>query len=316
MRALKNWTVTTKSLRYAERGLLNYANYLIDQERHKEQSIQVVGNNLENIAKRANEYDLHKRLEVKANKGGRPANYGWSVMFSYPFKIGAADFEQLIKKVTTDFYRYVNEVNQLNLNDEEIEELSNDYVLSVIHRGENINNHVHIVFSKHLPKRKSGLFSTNKKTITTIDLTKKKYTYNLKAINDRAVKSVLGIEKESYTIKKNTQSKKRKSQATTKRIALDIEKGELTHARAELEKQMRAYDSKLLEIEKKYNHSVEINKKLKEEAVEMQEYKRERFLKDLELHRDYMSKGMTIKAEKLEAKIERKIQKNNPSPGM
>ena len=314
---LKNWTAVAKSLKYGEKGFLNYLYYLKDQRRHRDQEIEELldHDNPKRILRQVNELEINRHFTKQQYKGGRPANYGWSVILSYPFQVPPAELKKLLLEITIKFYQYVNEENDLNLKDEEIRDQAHNYVVAVSHRGEKINNHMHLIFGKHLIKRSKGFLSESKE-IVSVDLTKKKYTRMLKNINDQVVEDILQITKSDYIIKSHHKQKRRKSIATTKRMSLDIKLSEVQKEREELHSMTREYEAKLEAIEKEYQEAVELSKGLKEKTAEFKEYAQERFKKDLELHRDYMSKGMTIKAEKLEAKIERKIQKFNPTPGL
>ncbi len=181
MRELKNWTITAKAVKHGENGLLNYVSYLNDSSRHKEQIITKLSDtkSLKIMLENNHNFELQRRLEEKRHKGGRPSNVGWSSVFSYPFDMTNQQFILVKNRVAFDFYTYVNEVEKLGLSVEEIQQKANE-VVGVIHNGNNVKNHMHLIFDKIFLITEKHLLKKNEKKLISVDLTKKKYLYNLK----------------------------------------------------------------------------------------------------------------------------------------
>lgn len=308
MRQLKNWTITAKSVKNGAEGLLNYVGYLSDTHRHTKQVLTTITDedNLKNIMKKSSDFELDKKLLKRRHKGGRPSNFGWSTVLSYPFEISNDDFKKVLFEVATNFYTYVNSEENLNLKEDEILEQATKYIVAVIHQGEKINNHIHIIFGKHFIRRNKGIFS-DKTTNVSIDLTKKKYLHRLKIFNDEAVSNILHIDKVSYKIKSKTKQSKRQSISHTKRQKLDIELAEVEQLKSEV-KLLRLKYAELSEKAQISNDKALTLTNMKQDALqELQGYARSRFEKDLALHSSYIEKGMTQKADKLKAKIENRL---------
>lgn len=226
MRTLKNWTIVCKSIKHGQRGLLNYHRYLNDQQRHDNQIINNITpiSGLEYLLRKHQDFELQQKLK---NKGGRPSNPGWSAMCSYPFDLNEKEFKELKTKVLKEFYKYVSDVNKLKLTDKMIEEQIASSI-AIIHSGDNINNHLHLILNKVFLKKPF----IGKPELVSIDLTKKKYSHMLKVINDKWCIQLFQKSTVDYNIKTDAAPQKRrrsgisitreKLAASTKRVA-DLE---------------------------------------------------------------------------------------------
>ena len=325
MRKLKNWTITSKAVKHGQQGLLNYNNYLEDIKRHKGQKLTRISpqNDLKYMLQSHNDFIVQNQLETKRHKGGRPANVGWSSQLSYPFDISEEDFRKLRMRITSDFYNYVNITEKLNMTEEDILELI-DSTISVIHSGETVNNHIHMIFNKVMKKRTNNKIFKDTMKLVSIDLTKKKYLYNLKIINDKAVEDILKINKADYTIKTTERpQKKRKTRIQIKMEKLDKKEAEL-YEKADIlaEREQQLDKAKKITIEQykkvknlkqQYEKNLkafgEMAEKYKIDIKKQREYMEKHFEEDLKRHTKYMSEGKTIKADKLADKIETKLKK-------
>lgn len=322
MGILKNWTITAKGMKNGQNGLFNYVNYLNDTNRHKGQKLTDISHDkaLKNMLQSHNDFELEKQLEQKRHKGGRPSNVGWSAQLSYPFDITNEQFFQLKNRITYDFYNYVNNIEKLGMTDNDIRELM-DSTIGVIHSGETVNNHIHMIFNKVMPKKVKHLLKTTKIKKTSIDLTKKKYLYNLKLINDKAIEEILNINKADYVIKQNENETVKPQKKRKTKIQIQNERYEqrMKHL-DDRESDLKLREDKIVQLRQRYEimavkaeKQVEMyDKKISviDKTVEqLKEYTKGQFKKDMELHSLYMSKGMTEKATKLENKIDNKLNK-------
>lgn len=215
--ALKNWTITAASVKKGRDGLIAYSNYLVNKNSHKNQKIIEITSRKKTIYKQSVKAD-NFNLKRKMSSGGRPSNYAWSSVFSYPFEIEEEKLKKLFLEISKDFIKYISLENELGFSEEEIKKIVENEVLGVIHKGENINNHIHAIFPKH--------FLKNKKLIS-IDLSKKKYLHRLKLINNQKVAEIANIELFDYEVKAKEKQTKRLSKSKAKQKQ-NIEKANKT----------------------------------------------------------------------------------------
>ncbi len=211
MRRLKNWTITAESIKKGREGFLSYYQYLNSKSQHKNQDINELTTKKSafNMIKKADTFNFIRKM----GKGGRPSNYAWSIQLSYPFNIDDKTMKIIFQKNMKALLLYINELNELNLIDLEIDKIISDETVAVSHRGfkdngEPLNNHIHIMVSRHFTKLNP---ITKKKSIVSIDLTKKKYLHAIKLINNQTINEVMGMEVMDYQIESKKIHKKRRS---------------------------------------------------------------------------------------------------------
>lgn len=210
-RTLKNWIITAESVKKGREGLIAYHSYLQSQTEHKGQTIVPLTSkqNLFNMVRAADGFNLDRQLR----KGGRPSNFGWSATLSYPFHISDENLVRIYQANMTKLLSYVNEYNELNMSDEDIALIIKNRTLAVIHRGEDINNHLHLVIPKHF---KRTTLPDKRTSIVSIDLTQKKYLHRLKVINNESVNEIVGADVLDYEVKSHEKHKKRVSKGKYK----------------------------------------------------------------------------------------------------
>lgn len=212
MQKLKNWTITAKSVRNGLKGLINYASYLNDANRHKDQEITEITNGIEKMATVAENFNLKRKLST----GGRPSNHAWSAVMSYPFKMNDEQFSKVLAIIASELYDFVIESNNLRSTEED-KKLWLNSISSIVHRGDDIHNHLHTLFPKHFRVFKGD---NNVKEVISIDLTKKRYLVLLKSANDKAVEKVMNLSKIAYQIQAKEIQRKKVDQATNHRYKL------------------------------------------------------------------------------------------------
>lgn len=209
--SLKNWTITAESVKKGREGLIAYYNYLSSQSEHEGQEITALNRkqNLFNLVSKADKFNLARKL----TKGGRPSNYAWSAVLSYPFELKLGQLAKIEKLNMERFIKYISDENDLGLSDNEINRIVLTEVNSFVHSGGGVNNHIHCIVPKHFQKLIKG---KNKKTIVSIDLSKKKYLHRLKLINNEVINEVAGIDLLDYQLESHKKHKKRMSKTKYK----------------------------------------------------------------------------------------------------
>lgn len=227
MKTLRNWTVITKPVRKGREGLLSYYQYLKSTTgKHKNQTITELTprKNVVALIRTGDAFNLLRQLST----GGRPSNYGLSVVFSYPFEVDAKSMRKLFEINMRRFFEYVSKFNRLELSDETIVKLIQDETIAIAHSGfkldgEPVKDHLHTIIPKHF-RIKDG------KKIISIDLTHKRYMKAIKAINNASVYEVMRMNVLDYEIQSKTEQKKRKSATeyeVEKRIATKVDEAQL-----------------------------------------------------------------------------------------
>ena len=221
---IKNWTVTAKTLKKGEYGLIAYSSYLMSQRDHEGQEIKLLGGrpNLYRMIREGHDFNARRKL----SKGGRPSNYAWSIALSYPFQVDNERMKHIYINVMSEFYQFVSDENGLDLSESNIQNLVKTETLGAIHRGEKINNHVHILVQKHFKPLRE--LEGNAVRVS-VDLSKKKYLHRLKLINNSVVHGLMGNEIIDYKIEdhQNRQQKRMNQRAAKRTKSIEEEHSDL-----------------------------------------------------------------------------------------
>ena len=175
---IKNFVVKVKQVRYQEKGLRNFLNYLEDKKRHNNGIIKIKDFNknvfFKNTIMTITEYNLTKK------HGRKSKNYADSYIYTIPpeyHEKGIKNLEKITKKLIDDIY------TQFNSQLDEDKKISKKYFLKQIFINIHTDKqHIHfnVVFPRTL-KNKEGKFIQNRITNMKKFLhnTKKQWTYNL-----------------------------------------------------------------------------------------------------------------------------------------
>jgi len=200
-RKLKNWTITSESVKRGRDGLIKYYNYLRSTEGHEGQNISMLSNALAlgALMVRPDNFNLQRKLST----GGRPSNYGWSSTISLPFEVDDDGFKKLSDILLDGFLdfleEYLQKTNKAKAGYKFLENQRKNIkaqMVLFVHRGQDINNHLHMIFPTHYTVRTAD----NESKIISIDLTQKKFTHKLKELNNEAVNLLFGKSVNDYVI--------------------------------------------------------------------------------------------------------------------
>ena len=174
---IKNFVVKIKQVKYEEKGLRNFLNYLEDEKRHNNSIIKIKDFNknvfFKNTIMTITEHNLMKK------HGRKSTNYADSFIYTIPGeyrKKGMKNLEEITKKLIDDIYTQFN--SQLD-EDKKIEK--KDFLKQIFINIHNDKKHIHfnVVFPRTL--KKGNIFIQNRITNMKKFLinTKKQWTYNL-----------------------------------------------------------------------------------------------------------------------------------------
>ena len=174
---IKNFVVKVKQVKYQERGLINFLNYLEDKKRHNDSIIKIKDFNknffFKNTIMTITEHNLTKK------HGRKSTNYADSFIYTIPSSYkekGMKNLEEITKKLIDDIYTQFN--SQL-AEDKKIEK--KDFLKQIFINIHNDKKHIHfnVVFPRTFKNK--GEFIANRITNMKKFLynTKKQWTYNL-----------------------------------------------------------------------------------------------------------------------------------------
>lgn len=203
MRKLKNWSVVAEGVKNGSEGLVKYYTYLLSLTDHLEQSItEITHDNRSRVLSMANIADRYKNAQkLRGRKSGRNVSAGWSVVFSYPFDLTDEQMSNITTHSANSLIDYVIEQEKLIMTEKEREMLTNQ-IMVVCHRGEKTHTHAHIVIPK--------VFKCEN-ILTTVDMTKKKYLYKIKLLNNANTAIFAQKEVDNHRIESAEVHNKRKS---------------------------------------------------------------------------------------------------------
>ena len=162
----------------------NYCTYILDRERHKGQEIIELNSFDENVKKMNVDIDNYKQ----GKRGRRPKPL--SIVLSYPKGTSVEDLIIQHKRMWTDFFQYVSDINNLELNKDDISKIISD-IPSAIHYKTS-NPHTHNLINRIF-------YNRAKSCLVSIDISKKQYHRKLMSLS-------------GWSIQDKIQNKKSKSQ--------------------------------------------------------------------------------------------------------
>lgn len=181
---IKNFFVRTETIKFKEKGLNNFINYLTNTEhRNHKTKCEKIQNYINNdFVKKTLLKVTEKEFINKTQKRGGSSfqSYRQSFCFSFPKNIKPNDEE--LKTITQNLLKDISKILNVSPND-----LIKNCFCN-IHFNENI--HINIVISK--------IFKNNKEELITLDLTKKKILNRRKNSFDNNILKVLKLDKNDY----------------------------------------------------------------------------------------------------------------------
>lgn len=168
------------------KSIVNYSAYLLNQSKHKsEQIIQLNSykDNINNMEALIEEYQQQK----KDKRGKRPK--ALSVMINFDKNSTIEETVEAQKRVLSEFYEFVNEVNNLGLMDADISGLVST-TPAVLHFGKNNTGHTHNLINRCFKSK-----TDNK--IVNIDLSKKTYHRKLLSLAGHTISEDIENKKDT-----------------------------------------------------------------------------------------------------------------------
>jgi len=162
----------------------NYCTYVLDKRRHQGQQIIELNSFESNVKNMDKDIDTYKQ----GKRGRRPKPL--SVVLSYPKNTTIEGLVIQHKKIWTDFFQYVSDTNDLQLNENDISQMISS-IPSVMHYKQS-NPHTHNLINR-------VLYSRAKNCLVSIDISKKQYHRKLMSLS-------------GWSIQDKIQGKKSKSQ--------------------------------------------------------------------------------------------------------
>jgi hypothetical protein len=233
---LKNWFVRFETIKGGANGLINMADYILDDNHtnHQKNNHYIIAYETasQTILKNMLSIQQNKDNEVLLNrKGGRPASFGKSLIVSFPSEIKLSDenYKSIRDSLIIDLIKFISEENDLNYTNEQIEYFKRNFILSSLHKQPN-NDHINIIVPNVL------LDLNDNKKLKRIDLGKKRYSSFLKTLTNKLLLKY-GHNYLEYQIKsqRNNRNRKNKLHYATQQLQEQLEKQEL-HLNEKVEK--------------------------------------------------------------------------------
>ena len=228
MKKLKNWFVRFETIKGGANGLINMADYILDDTHtnHQKNNHYIIAyeKHSQTILKNMLSIQQNKDIDtLLKRKGGRPASYGKSLLVSFPSEIKLSDesYKAIRDSLIIDFIKFISDENDLNYTNEQIEYFKRNFVLSSLHKQPN-NEHLNII----VPNVFLDLNDNNK--LKRIDLGKKKYSSFLKTLTNKLLLNY-GHNFLEYQIKssRHNKNKENKLHYVTRQLQEQLEKQQL-----------------------------------------------------------------------------------------
>lgn len=215
---IDTFAVKFKTLNRAEKGLRDYLYYLTNN-RHQNHTKE--GHRIYDFKDRLTVFRNLRRVVnenyekmLKKGIGGRPpTKYGQSIGVFYPFRFkNEAEQKEALNKLINRFIGRINKIEGLGLSKEELSRYKRDLVFYNIHtQPKGSKTQFNIVMSEQFGNTK-------------LDLSKKKYSLNLKLISNQ-IALEFGHKVEDYIKKedKNLEVKANQNTRIYKENKLDVE---------------------------------------------------------------------------------------------
>lgn len=168
--------------------LENYCAYILDESKHKGQEIIELNDFEDNVVKMDDDIETYKQ----GKRGRRPKPL--SVVLSYPPKTSIDTLLAEHKKLWTDFFWYVSDINDLAWNESDITKMISA-IPSVLHYKES-NPHTHNLLNRIFYNRR-------KDCLVSIDISRKQYHRKLMSLSGWKIQDKIQnkVSKSQYNYK-------------------------------------------------------------------------------------------------------------------
>ena len=211
-RNLKDWYVNFSKIK---NNINVYQKYLLSKKRHPMQEIKQISNNTIPYLKA----DLEQWNSYKKGRGSRPKQNGYDITISLPFDLNDDEWQRLYKNLLFKMYYNIlssdkfNVLIKTNTNKQKIINNLISRVYCVRHRS----NHIHLIVPTLYFNKKLQLY---------LDMTKKKYSFQMKQDLDLWLQKNKSISKHSYIIEDEARrfkiSQKQAKQERNKKVTSEL----------------------------------------------------------------------------------------------
>jgi len=188
MKKLKNWFVRFETIKGGAGGFINLADYIHNDMHHNHDKMghTIISYNEKHIDTVMRNYlSIQQRLDNEKllnGVAGRKASYGKSLVLSFPPDISLTDTQY---KEINDIYiksivKFISKENGLNYTDKQVDKFAGMFILSSLHKQKNSNDHLNFIIPNVFRDY------NNNNQLKRIDLGKKKYSYFLKKLINKA----------------------------------------------------------------------------------------------------------------------------------
>lgn len=266
---IKNFTVKVKEITQGEKGIINYYNYLKNEnhKNHKDKTKKIVLINDDNFLQNCVISNKKNDLKNSINrKGGKPIqNYSKSLCFSFPQDISINLTEQQLKEISLNLFKdlskylnielkelkkyvfinshiekntHINFVISNSIEDKRLRELKNKNFLAVMKKSFNlhIDNVLNVKHTEYVPKtqkdKKPHTVFLNRLKKSIKEEIKEEFNIKQKEIDILIKRFFNYLNRYENQIKEN---KKIESQMTLKHIKETIQKVQIKELKREME---------------------------------------------------------------------------------
>lgn len=310
---LKNWTTTFKSLNKTKGGFLGYTKYLQNENHrnHKDKNHKILDLGFDakkvyiNNLKLLDNANYEKVLE---GKGGRPStNMGVSVVISLPFDVN----DDLLRKYTNElikaYYIDLCKLEKINYNKNTFKEYKKLVFANVHQKNKGSKTQINLTLPHYLPNfvvkkiEKKGLLGKKIEEVQQInfkkiDMSKKKYSFLMKTLNNQLTLKILGKDFREYEVEQKFSKKRKKiNEHKTKDLNLrekNIEEKEniLELKENDFEKKFEHFKSRVFRLQR--NQQIFEENQLNDETIKKYIERANRYLKEKNM--DKFGKTLTL----------------------
>jgi len=160
----------------AVKNLADFSRYILSQERHKGEKIIEINDYKKNVDSQLDLIEKYQN-QKKDKRGKRPR--ALSLIIAMAPDKNLEQITEEYKSILREFYKFVSDENNLNLQDEDIKVLISG-TPSVLHHGKNGTGHFHLLLNRVIHSKRDN-------KVVTVDLSKKIYHRELMRLSGHTI---------------------------------------------------------------------------------------------------------------------------------
>ena len=307
---LKNWTTTFNKIDTKQGGLLNYLNYLKNDNHNNHSSDnhkiinyssrdikQIYINNLKIL-----EEENHKK--ILNGKGGRTSkSMGVSVVLSLPEKVDTKQGGKFINDFLKNYYQDILKTEKIKYTEDSFNKWKSLVFFNIHTKDSGSKTQFNFTFPHYIYKQQieKGLLKdkTNLQRLK-IDMSKRKYSYLFKTLSNKYVKKYFKLDNERYLTERHYKViKKKQSQNYYKQ-------NKIVKKLKEQEQEIKREIEKLKKTQKNFTNE---NLQLKNKVIELERKERNLNYKQKvfsEQYQDFLTEVEEFNKEQVEDKTLKK----------